>query len=763
LVALGPAVFFPSRTFFDRDISMFWLPRTEAFVRTIAEGAWPVWVPNVAFGMPMLADPTFQVVYPFTWLNLVLRPASSYELFAVSHAVLGGVGTCLLVRERVADARAALLAGGLFSTCGPFISALGMAPHFAGASWLPWVSWCALRLLDRPAVAPAGALAAVVALQVFTGSGEMCTVSAVACAVVVASTLHRRPPHARRILGSFALAAILGAGLSAIQWLPTLAILGEGSRLGLTKASLAAWSLHPLSLLDLIAPQLLSDAPLSAKGRTQVFDGREPFLASLYLGAPALVFVVLALERRRRFSLVAAAAFLACLVIALGRHTPAWSLLTMLPPFSLFRYPVKYMIPAALCWVVLAALGFARWAQACTTQDAAAARRAGGTAAMVGVLLLVVALHPPGVLAAILAEGGGWPKAPLVRSAFAVLVMAALVIWRGRSTRPPTPRVAWLAVGLILVDVALYARSVNRVGPVELLSHSAPVARRIASEGGARVYSVPYALADLGRQMARGPRNWAPEERWILGFVERLSPLSPGRWGLRGSFDGDVAGLAPPALSRATLLVHAHRPAALHLLRAAGVRWVVGLERWPELKLTEAFPSVYASPILLQEVPDALPETYLVRGARVEADVAALRLLSQGADPRAQVLLASGPPSEGHGLAGWSRVIERHADRVTIEVEASAPCWLVVTDGYSAGWRAHVDGGRVPVQRANVLFQAVPVGAGRHLVELRYVPRGLLLGAALTAATALVLAKVAGSALKRRGRSATIVGLRGSN
>ena len=83
------------------------------------------------------------------------------------------------------------------------------------------------------------------------------------------------------------------------------------------------------------------------------------------------------------------------------------------------------------------------------------------------------------------------------------------------------------------------------------------------------------------------------------------------------------------------------------------------------------------------------------------------------------------------------------ADRVRLDVELSAPGYAVLVDAFDPGWRATVDGAEAPVLRANVGFRAVPVGAGRHAVELLYRPRALLLGLAITGG-GIVLAVIGG-------------------
>jgi uncharacterized membrane protein YfhO len=87
---------------------------------------------------------------------------------------------------------------------------------------------------------------------------------------------------------------------------------------------------------------------------------------------------------------------------------------------------------------------------------------------------------------------------------------------------------------------------------------------------------------------------------------------------------------------------------------------------------------------------------------------------------------------------------------VGVEVESSSPAHLVVLDAWDPGWRASVDGVAAPVRRANFAFRAVPVTPGRHLVELRYRPRSVFAGLAVSAATTLALLLFLGVGARRR-------------
>lgn len=82
-------------------------------------------------------------------------------------------------------------------------------------------------------------------------------------------------------------------------------------------------------------------------------------------------------------------------------------------------------------------------------------------------------------------------------------------------------------------------------------------------------------------------------------------------------------------------------------------------------------------------------------------------------------LTASDLAAHGNGRI---TVLEETPVRVKLEVEATAPGWLVRSAKFDPDWKVTVDGQIVELVRADYLFQAVRVSDGKHLLELRYEP-----------------------------------------
>src|SRR5438552_5009123 len=150
VLAIFPEALFGGLVFFDRDIAAYWLPHAATFVRIVRERAWPLWNPYEGFGLPLLADPSLQLAYPTTWLNLVFAAPAVYKVLLIGHALLAGAGAALLGRRWGMSGTGAALAGAAWAASGPLLSAGSLHQHFCGAAWIAWV----LLALESALAAP---------------------------------------------------------------------------------------------------------------------------------------------------------------------------------------------------------------------------------------------------------------------------------------------------------------------------------------------------------------------------------------------------------------------------------------------------------------------------------------------------------------------------------------------------------------------------------------------------------------------------------
>ena len=93
-------------------------------------------------------------------------------------------------------------------------------------------------------------------------------------------------------------------------------------------------------------------------------------------------------------------------------------------------------------------------------------------------------------------------------------------------------------------------------------------------------------------------------------------------------------------------------------------------------------------------------------------------------DPRRTVLLEREPPGAPAATAsgGTARILRYGNADIEVEADAPAGGFLVLNDVWHPWWRASVDGQPREILKANVLFRAVVVPPGRHVVRFTFHP-----------------------------------------
>jgi hypothetical protein len=176
----------------------------------------------------------------------------------------------------------------------------------------------------------------------------------------------------------------------------------------------------------------------------------------------------------------------------------------------------------------------------------------------------------------------------------------------------------------------------------------------------------------------------------------------------------------------------------------------MGAEGVDELPLARLIPSKpphpphfrlikeFANNIRLYENTSCLPRAYFASSALpADKSLAYMHVSRVDFDPQTTVVLEDFNGETRFATArradGTVEVESRTATDVHLWSNAEHDGFVVLTDTYYPGWRAYVDGKPATIYRANYMFRAVRVGAGRHHVRFHYEPASFAAGAALFA------------------------------
>jgi len=169
------------------------------------------------------------------------------------------------------------------------------------------------------------------------------------------------------------------------------------------------------------------------------------------------------------------------------------------------------------------------------------------------------------------------------------------------------------------------------------------------------------------------------------------------------------------------------------------------------------FRLAHSGDVKIYENLDVLPRAFIVSQSRVVIDdEAALQALKDPTlDLSSWVVLGgsgcsscgselkhagSAQDATGAGVRSASATVTAYEpERVVIEAALDDAGYLLLSDAHYPGWRATVDGERVPICRANLLFRAVPLPPGEHKVVFTFRPRFQYVGMAISVVALAVL------------------------
>lgn len=148
------------------------------------------------------------------------------------------------------------------------------------------------------------------------------------------------------------------------------------------------------------------------------------------------------------------------------------------------------------------------------------------------------------------------------------------------------------------------------------------------------------------------------------------------------------------------------------------------------------FRLVHSGDVKVYENLDVLPRAFVVHRAHSVAgeQEALAQMRASGFDPTKEVVVEGGTALDAQPVGEEGvRVLSYEPERVELEVDMTAPGYLILTDANYPGWEVWVDGRPAAVHTADLLFRAVYLDAGRHRVLFSFQPTPMRWGAVATA------------------------------
>jgi hypothetical protein len=733
------------------DAKSQFFPQVQFLASSLHRGEWPWWTPNVFAGWPQISDPQSLLFSP---LHVLLAAFSSaiglraFDAVTFAYLFLGGVGVILFFRDRGWHVGGALVAAMAFALGGSANGRIQHTGQVISLCYLPLILWLLARALEpgslahqtralapswRPAIA-AGVLSGLMAI----GRDQVALLSLyVLAGYVLAYWLAGEHPltRLRASVKPLALAAISATVVAAVPVVMSALLAAQSNRPEIGFDSAAGGSIHPVHLLqfafaDLFGamdPKIEYWAPQSdiwdaAWGSPGLYLSQN--MPLVYAGALSFAVLVafgfvrgLAFAREIRFFTIA---MVLVLLYALGSYTPAFHLMyDVLPAVNLYRRPVDATFVLVALAAIIAGYLVHRWL---TGSVPPPTRMQRAIELACPVMLIVGAL-------ALAQSVVGWRLVvtPIITATvFTIAAIAVLVLARKSDVRLPI-----VTLALIAAFMAIDLRWNN--APHE--STALPPERFDALRQGTNNATVRLLKARLAATAAPDRRDrveligidyhW-PNLSLVHGFDHVLghNPLRL-RWFEDATNAGDTVALASQRMF--SPLYPSYRSAFADLLGVRLIATGVPVEEIDSslkpgnLELIARTHDAY-----VYENPGALPRVMLLTDWRLADFDELTRSGWPAVDPRTTVLLKKPPAGFARGAAadigGSTRILRYANTEVVVEVTAPGGGILLLNDAWHPWWRASVDGVDSEILKANVMFRAVVVSRGRHVVRFTFHP-----------------------------------------
>jgi SAM-dependent methyltransferase len=722
------------------DAKALFQAQLQFLANALHSGQSPFWNPGTFVGVPHIADPQSLIFSPAILLALFERVPSFRELdaFVLSLLGLGGLAILKFCQDRGWHPAGGVVAAIAFAFGA---SAAWRIQHIAQIQSLAFFAvalWLLARALDRSS-ARWGALAGLAAGSMAVKPDQVALLGCYVLAGYCASHWLLAPGRLlalRRSVRPLACCALAATACAALPVLLTYLFLADSNRPEIAFSEAARGSLHPASLLTGLVADLFGafDHDVAYWGPySEWWDKNELTLSQnmgqVYIGTlPILLILTVGLmrgllwAREIRFFGIAAGVLL---IYALGRYTPAFAILYgYLPGVSFFRRPVDGVFLVGALLSVAAGYLVHLWATA-AVPAASSRRRACEAGAIAAILLAALAVAWSADMTAL-----AWKPLMLALLWISItsILLATPAAWIGRSRR-----MAVLAPALLLsIDLAL------NNGPNE--STALPPSAYEVLNPNSRCETIRFLNAHLRR--ADGS-PWRDRVELVgLGFewqnaalVHRLegtlgyNPFRLGEvsdaTGARDYIAGaDQKWFAPLFPSYASMM--ANLLGLRFIVLGVPIEQVDPLLKPGDLKLVARTAEAF-----VYENPRALPRVLFVKDWQ-KADFD--KLVASGDwprfDPTRTVLLDEAPEideavvrlARHAGVGSHVRIRHYENTKVVIDVQAERSGFVVLHDVWHPWWTADIDGVETPILRANILFRAVQVPAGHHILTFEFRP-----------------------------------------
>lgn len=722
------------------DLIQQFYPWADYFKRSVWAGQFPLWNPYNYLGTPFFANPQTALLFPLTWLHLLLPLRYSFSAILLVKLVVCLLGMFFWLRSLRLKPQASLLGAIVFGLSMNTASSLAF-PYSNVTILFPWALLLLKRFLDSSSRGNFSWLVCILVLIVFAGQPQSALPAFLALMLFTLMAGRFRSSASLSRLG-LVLAAFLLAGLvTAVQWLPSFEYVAESMVQFGPRIVKSTYPFGPSTLITLLVPDFFGGL---LSGEYWGFPGYH--YTAFYSSILALLLIPFAF-RTSRFGeerLVLFPVLIGLLALGVILGLPIFEALLELPGFDLLRrHRFSFLLVFSLG--ELAARGADALFRGVWSKGKTLAVLLPSLLSMLAAIVLGSWLYGEFLRRL---DPADFVFLNSIRSALLLVVGGAICMLHRRR------RLISVLVALVFLDLAWFSFGLNPRGSASSLFPPSELANRLKEQHERpRIFSFhpvfnPNTAMVYELQDVRGYDVITP--RRLFRYMQRIDPDLGNLFVWLNQFEKG-------GIHRSTMMQRAVDAALLEHgkeLRdyfASDSYWTVGIGKVENQRLFDLLqieyvlgppgrglaglqPASLSEDIRVLSNPSARPARLYFDWKESNATDALMAMNDLNLEETA-VVEAPLPPPDRKAINPLESVqlLDRDSHHSRYLVESSFPAVLVEFERFSSGWKATLDKKKmVEVFPAQSIFRAVFLPAGRHQIEFSYEPDSLRYGLLLS-------------------------------
>lgn len=683
------------------DLTEMHYPMRYELTQTLKEGRLPLWSSRFFNGFPLYAQSEMGALYPLNLIpSLFLSPHYSLYLNFLIIFFTAGATLYWYLRLIKLSRLSAAFGGITFAFSGFFLAHQAQLNFITAASWLPLCLVLSEKFIKRQKIIYLLVLGIVLGLTELAGGNQITFYMALFILFYLSFFKPVNISWSKLIL-LYALVGIVAVSIAAVQILPTLELVKYSNRSGGVGNAAASFLNFPLhNTLNFILPYYYYDKNQSLQALME--KGWFFYERYVYVGIVPLLLALITLtayikaKKRNKYITFFSISGLLFFILALGDQT-FLKVLYSFPAFNLFRVPSRLLLYTQLGIVVLAAFGIKSFEEKLTASL--------GKRKELIVKAIIISVILVAFVDIFIADSRVHPKYSQ-KEWFKTPETAQFV-----KENDPQAKVIW---------TAMYPNTINLY-----MQHK-------------ELFGKPEAIINL-HNVTPNLTNLIYDIFTTTGYsggmsVEQLLKINDYLI-MSGLKKGEDSIIVPDEYVKIARLTNSK-----YLILNQKAQENQNLELIKQISFTTG-----QNPFFLYEIKNPLPKAFLVDKVIVESDEEKTFNVLQSPEfkPDEEIVMDSNPfekfLSSNEKINAKTEIEEYTDEKSKIKINTNKNSLLFMSDTFYPGWNAYIDGRKVSIQKANLIFRAIAVPQGEHVVILKYEPASFVLGALISVITAVLL------------------------